>query len=214
MSSPSRCGPAQPLSFTARCAVTPLYRGPGGQRAGLLVIGLLKTPLRWIGLRSYGLYLWHWPVYMVTRPHLDIELTGTPLLMLRLGLTTVFAELSYRFVERPIREHGLFRRGRVRNATPPSRRWSVATRLGLLGAMTASLGTIVVLSLTTGQAAELPPGITSTAVRIPIAATAYRAATPGPDTRLPPLPPYPIIETGPPPPTPPSGRCKPRTRRR
>ena len=27
---------------------------------------------RWIGVRSYGIYLWHWPIYMVTRPHSDV----------------------------------------------------------------------------------------------------------------------------------------------
>ena len=42
-------------------------------------------PMRWIGERSYGIYLWHWPVFMVTRPVLDISLTGTPNLILRPG---------------------------------------------------------------------------------------------------------------------------------
>ena len=32
----------------------------------------------WIGVRSYGIYLWHWPIYMVTRPHADVPLTGHP----------------------------------------------------------------------------------------------------------------------------------------
>jgi peptidoglycan/LPS O-acetylase OafA/YrhL len=66
--------------------------------------GLLgRWPLRWIGLRSYGIYLWHWPVFMVTRPELDVLITGAPLLILRLAATLVLADLSYRFVETPIR---------------------------------------------------------------------------------------------------------------
>ena len=36
--------------------------------------------LVWIGVRSYGIYLWHWPVYMVTRPDLDVGFSGYPLL--------------------------------------------------------------------------------------------------------------------------------------
>jgi peptidoglycan/LPS O-acetylase OafA/YrhL len=60
-------------------------------------------PLRWIGLRSYGLYLWHYPIFCVTRPGLDIPLHGWPLLTVRLVASFGAAELSYRYVETPIR---------------------------------------------------------------------------------------------------------------
>ena len=66
--------------------------------AGWLSAALGWGILRWIGLRSYGIYLWHWPVYMVTRPQLDMMLEGLPLLGLRVGVTVVLAELSYRLV--------------------------------------------------------------------------------------------------------------------
>ncbi len=60
-------------------------------------------PLRWIGERSYGIYLWHWPIFMLTRPALDVPLTGHANLILRLTLTAMAAELSWRFLEQPIR---------------------------------------------------------------------------------------------------------------
>jgi peptidoglycan/LPS O-acetylase OafA/YrhL len=45
-------------------------------------VGLGKAmgtqPWRYIGQRSYGLYLWHWPVFMATRPGLDLSLDGVP----------------------------------------------------------------------------------------------------------------------------------------
>ena len=63
----------------------------------------------WIGVRSYGIYLWHWPIYMVTRPHSDVPITGIPLLVIRLTLTFVAAALSYKYVEEPIR-HGAIER--------------------------------------------------------------------------------------------------------
>ncbi len=64
-----------------------------------------------LGLISYPLYLWHWPIFMVTRPHTDIGLTGLPLLILRLALTFGIAALSYHYLEEPIR-HGALERFR------------------------------------------------------------------------------------------------------
>jgi len=84
-------------------------------------------PWAWLGRRSYGLYLWHWPIFAVTRPEFDSPLHGASLLGLRLALTFVAAELCYRFVEQPIRAGAL---GRLR------------TRPWLLGASGASLAAL------------------------------------------------------------------------
>ena len=75
------------------------------------VLGWLldRQPLRWIGLRSYSIYLWHWPVLSLTRPRVDVALDGCALNLLRLGFTCILAELSYRFVETPIRRGALAR---------------------------------------------------------------------------------------------------------
>lgn len=65
------------------------------------------APLRWIGRRSYGLYLWHWPVFQLTRPRVDVDLGGWDLTVLRLALTLVLAECSFRCIEEPIRQRRL-----------------------------------------------------------------------------------------------------------
>ncbi len=65
------------------------------------------APLRWAGLVSYGIYLWHWPLYCVlTAPRVGFG--GLPLTALRLGLTIAIAYVSYRFLEQPIRRRGVF----------------------------------------------------------------------------------------------------------
>jgi peptidoglycan/LPS O-acetylase OafA/YrhL len=74
-------------------------------------IFLSNAVLVWIGLRSYSLYLWHWPIFVFTRPSLDQPLGLYPTLVIRLILTVIAAELSYRFVEVPIR-NGAFQRWR------------------------------------------------------------------------------------------------------
>lgn len=63
-----------------------------------------NLPLRWLGQRSYSIYLWHWPVFMLTRPELDTTLSGLPLIGLRLGLTLSLAVASYALVEKPVRD--------------------------------------------------------------------------------------------------------------
>ena len=66
-------------------------------------------PLVWVGRRSYAIYLWFWPVLMMTRAHSDVPLSGLPLLALQIGLTLALAAASYRWVERPIRAGALGR---------------------------------------------------------------------------------------------------------
>ena len=90
------------FSIVAAVAVVAVSR-PGGRLEPILG----GKALRWVGTRSYGLYLWHWPVFVFTRPQLDLPLTGIPDLVLRLALVVALAEASYRLVEKPIRTAGL-----------------------------------------------------------------------------------------------------------
>ncbi len=60
-------------------------------------------PLRYLGKRSYSLYLWHWPIICLTRPGVDVPISGWPLLLLRVALMGLTAEASYRLIEQPFR---------------------------------------------------------------------------------------------------------------
>ena len=74
---------------------------------GLLGRVLSVAPLRWVGRISYGLYLWHWPVYLtITRSRTGLD--GLALLAVRVAVSVGLAALSFYAVERPIRA-GTFR---------------------------------------------------------------------------------------------------------
>lgn len=66
-------------------------------------------PLVAVGVVSYGLYLWHWPVFVALN-HERTGLDGPALLTVRFAVTGVLAYASYRFVEEPIRSRRLQRR--------------------------------------------------------------------------------------------------------
>ncbi len=111
-------------------------------------------PWRYLGQRSYGLYLWHWPIFMLTRPGLDVPLDGIPLLVLRLGLTIGIAELSYRFVEMPIRRGSIDRWiHRWRMSAGDVRRRLTAQGSAIIAACLAIVVTIGI-SLATAPAAN------------------------------------------------------------
>jgi len=61
--------------------------------------------LRWVGRRSYGIYLWHWPL-IVLALRLAPPDRSAPAAWTAVGLSVVAAALSYRFVETPIRRNG------------------------------------------------------------------------------------------------------------
>jgi hypothetical protein len=73
------------------------------RRFSLLGSALELRPLRWIGERSYSIYLWHWPIAIVTRPGYDVHGNATALNLARVALILVAAHLSYRWIETPIR---------------------------------------------------------------------------------------------------------------
>jgi peptidoglycan/LPS O-acetylase OafA/YrhL len=69
------------------------------------------APVRYVGRISYGLYLWHWPVFVALN-HARTGLLGWKLLALRLAVTFAASVLSYHLVESPIRR-GAFRSWRA-----------------------------------------------------------------------------------------------------
>lgn len=83
------------------------HRGP---LAGVLRVGLLV----WIGQRSYGWYLWHWPLIVwLTPERLGPFGEGSARVAVVLAGTVACAEVSYRMVERPLRTAGGPRPGPV-----------------------------------------------------------------------------------------------------
>ena len=79
-------------------------------------------PMRWFGQRSYGLYLWHWPIFLLLQPVEDIPIQGVWNFLLRMAITCGVAELSYRFVELPIRRGAIGRTWKNWRATPRGER--------------------------------------------------------------------------------------------
>jgi peptidoglycan/LPS O-acetylase OafA/YrhL len=93
-------------------AVAALIAAAVAPRRSLLRRSLSVRPLRWIGMISYGLYLWHWPVQVALDPT-RTGLDGPELDVLRIAATFALATLSFYLVERPIRRGVLGRRAYV-----------------------------------------------------------------------------------------------------
>jgi peptidoglycan/LPS O-acetylase OafA/YrhL len=68
-----------------------------------------SAPFRWIGQRSYGIYIWHWVIFQVTRPSVDLTGQSWALYLARVLLVLALADISLRWVEIP------FRQGMVQN---------------------------------------------------------------------------------------------------
>lgn len=77
--------------------------------SGILGKLLAWKPLSWIGTRSYGIYLWHYPIMVLSTPVYEIGNPSYLRVALQLAITCIIAELSYRFIETPIRKLGLRR---------------------------------------------------------------------------------------------------------
>lgn len=69
---------------------------------------ILQNPIFvWIGQRSYAMYLWHWIIFQVTRPSVDLAGQMWALYALRILIVFALADISLRFIEQPIRRGAL-----------------------------------------------------------------------------------------------------------
>ncbi|GGN93903.1 acyltransferase family protein [Saccharibacillus kuerlensis] len=100
-------------------------------------------PLRWIGSRSYGLYLWHYPVIVLTTPLVNTGGPNMVRILLQLFATFLFAELSYRYIEQPVRtgEFGKWWRRVMRE--PGVGRKRIASTLGSAAGLILVLGVLM-----------------------------------------------------------------------
>lgn len=90
---------AFPLSALFGCATLVSVVHPASRFAPLLS----TRPLMWIGERSYGIYLWHWIVFQLTRPSIDLVGDDWALYALRILIVFALADISLRYIEIPVR---------------------------------------------------------------------------------------------------------------
>jgi peptidoglycan/LPS O-acetylase OafA/YrhL len=91
----------------------------------------------WIGTRSYGLYLYHWPIYQIIRKQAGVLMTPWQFILAML-ITVPLTEASYRFIETPIRKGQLM---------PWLRSFSMQRASMVAGAMVTALVAITTFSI-------------------------------------------------------------------
>ncbi|MFN3255062.1 MAG: acyltransferase family protein [Ilumatobacter sp.] len=215
------------LVVLAVCIVTfPTAGGPAysgwlpaiGAASALLLLGLqVDSPVRracsiapmvWLGKISYGVYLFHWPIFVVMNED-RMGFDGPALLVVRLAVTLIAAQLSYLLYEQPIRRasHLTVRptMGWAAGATaavvaitvvvvpgPASDYWSINSDAADAAALDVDDAPLEALtadpSADTGTATETPaPHDTANDTNVAPASTTPTTTTP-PATTLPPIP--------------------------
>ena len=90
---------AFPLAGVFGCAIIMSVVHPASRFAPLLQ----GKAILWIGERSYAIYLWHWIIFQVTRPSVDLAGASWALYALRILIVFALADISLRWVELPFR---------------------------------------------------------------------------------------------------------------
>ncbi len=140
--------------------------------ASLVGAALGWRPLRWIGVRSYGIYLWHYPVIVLTTPANATE--NLARIAAQVAATIGLAALSWRYVEEPVRRGALSRawqrvRARRLTALGPARLTAAAATVGAVGLACAGLAGVGGIPATASTAAALSGGGGVSAVTNPVA---------------------------------------------
>jgi peptidoglycan/LPS O-acetylase OafA/YrhL len=90
-------------------------------RESWISAALRFPPVVWLGQRSYGFYLWHYPIIVLLHQHRPPTMTNWEMAAIALPLTLAFTAVSYRLVETPfLRLKARFAGARLPVAAPPS----------------------------------------------------------------------------------------------
>ena len=98
-SSPTAYKIAFPLAAIFGVAIITSIVHPASRFAPILQ----NRVLLWIGERSYAIYLWHWVIFQISRPRVDIYGEDWALIAVRILIVLALAEISLKLVELPIR---------------------------------------------------------------------------------------------------------------
>ena len=98
-SSPTAYKIAFPLAAIFGAAIITSIVHPASRFAPILQ----NRVLLWVGERSYAIYLWHWVIFQITRPRVDIDGQDWALIALRILVVLALADISLKLVELPIR---------------------------------------------------------------------------------------------------------------
>jgi peptidoglycan/LPS O-acetylase OafA/YrhL len=142
------------------------------------------APMRWVGERSYGIYLWHWPIFLVTRPGVDVPWEGVWVNVARVAVVLVVAELSYRYVEVPVRQGAVGRwwarqRARTREFGAAAA-WTPGSARTWISALAVAVGAAVLASLALTAPSSADQQTQKLAERADIVDT---VTTPGPSVK-------------------------------
>jgi peptidoglycan/LPS O-acetylase OafA/YrhL len=136
-----------PWGFLLSVLVSVVLITAATHRGSAFGLWLDNCVMRWLGERSYGIYLWHWPIFMLLRPGLDLPML--PPAWVAFGniiLTVSIAALSYTYVESPIR-HGLLERTWRKLHTAEKRLAALGQGSALLAGIVLPFGIVLAILL-------------------------------------------------------------------
>jgi peptidoglycan/LPS O-acetylase OafA/YrhL len=107
-----------PVLYPAGLLITALAAGGvvlAAASPGLVSWALSRSVLRWTGVRSYGIYLWHWPVIALATAAFPAQRPAGWMWLPEAALSAGLAAASWRWVEEPIIRDGFRATGRARS---------------------------------------------------------------------------------------------------
>jgi peptidoglycan/LPS O-acetylase OafA/YrhL len=132
---------------------------------------ILENPvLLWIGQRSYAIYLWHWIIFQVTRPTVDLAGQTWALYSLRILIVFALADISLRYVEIPIRRGALkywFKGLKYRTKKERSRQTRFFISIFIFVLALSSVVSVRAISIGNEQRAAIEQSLTSPEVSPP-----------------------------------------------